>query len=202
MTPLGHHGRMPRRLGSVLSRSDLPLAELCAARLDGELFAVDECFSPVDGVVGAVQRGAALAAIVPDRMIAERRSAAWIWGAVREPPVTHELCVDTRSRIHPPSRSRLTVREVILDEFDVVAVGGMHVTSPVRTCSDIARFSERFGDEEADIVRALLAVDRQPAATALAAALAYVADRRNLPHKRRALERLSRIARSYPALTR
>ncbi|MCU1403664.1 MAG: hypothetical protein JWM70_1988, partial [Microbacteriaceae bacterium] len=38
------------RLESVLCRIDLPEAELQAARLDGEVYAVSECFCPIDVV--------------------------------------------------------------------------------------------------------------------------------------------------------
>lgn len=178
-----------RRLGSVLSPLDLPLAELCAARLDGELLRVDECFSPVDCAIGRVSRGAALAAIVPDRLIAERLSAAWIWGALADPPSTHELCVDTLSRVHPPSRSRMTIREVVFSENDVVSVAGMRVTTPVRTSADLARFSRDFGAHEKAIVRALLELGGATAADCAA----YVTARRNLPHKRLALARLGTL---------
>ena len=36
------------RLATVLTRNDLPSAELHAMRLDGELFAIDEAFAPID----------------------------------------------------------------------------------------------------------------------------------------------------------
>ena len=36
------------RLPPVLDTHDLPLAELCAARLDGELFAIDDGWAPLD----------------------------------------------------------------------------------------------------------------------------------------------------------
>ena len=32
----------------MLGTDDLPLAELCAARIDGDLFAIDEGWAPID----------------------------------------------------------------------------------------------------------------------------------------------------------
>jgi hypothetical protein len=178
-------GCMNRRLSPVLSSVDLPLAELCAARLDGELYRVDECFSPVDSPAGRTGRGAALAAIAPARVIAELASAAWVWGAIENPPVPHRFCVDTLSRVHPGAAARGIVREVVVDPGDVVSLGGMAVTSVLRTCADLARFSG-FGEGDRRAVLALLDLGGESTGDVVA----YLARRRNLPHKLRATERL------------
>jgi hypothetical protein len=180
---------MRHRLPGVLSASDLPLAELCAARLDGELVPLDECFCPVDAVLGASERAEALARTVPARLIAERESAAWVWGALEHPPTIHRLCVDAAARVHPPPRSRLAVREVLLDVHDTVTFRGFEVTTPLRTATDIVRFEARFGVREARTVSALL---RMTGAAADDCARA-IAARSHLPHKRRALGRLRRL---------
>ena len=177
---------MQDRLPGVLAASDLPLAELCAARLDGELVALDECFCPVDSVLGVAERAEALSRTVPARLIAERDSAAWVWGALDRPPAVHRLCVDAGARVHPPPRSRLAVREVLLTEADTVTLRGMTVTTPLRTATDIVRFEHRFGVREARTVSALL---RMTGAAADECARA-IAVRSHLPHKRRALGRL------------
>ena len=69
------------RLPGVLFHSDLPEAELHAAKLDGELYPVDQCFSPIDTIEGRWNRARALLLTVPARLIAEQRTAAWIYGA-------------------------------------------------------------------------------------------------------------------------
>jgi len=177
---------MRHRLPGVLSASDLPIAELSAARLDGELVPLDECYCPVDAVLGPQQRAEAIARSVPPRLIAERDSAAWVWGALEHPPVVHRLCVDATARMHPPPRSRLAVREVLLAETDTVPLGGIAVTTPLRTASDIVRFDSRFGVREARTVSALLRMTGSGVDDCARA----IEARSHLPHKRRALGRL------------
>ena len=52
-------------LPPVLGALDLPAPELHAARLDGEVFALDECFCPIDEIEQSIHRARALAAILP-----------------------------------------------------------------------------------------------------------------------------------------
>jgi hypothetical protein len=174
------------RLPAVLSDRDLPFVELQAARLDGELYAVDECFSPIDEIEQQRHRAASLAALTSDRLIAEQRSAAWVYGALSLPPSRHEFCADTRARVRP-SAPRFALREVVIDPGDVLEIGGMGVTTPLRTVLDLARFSERFDEVEREITRDLMACGR----FSLDECLAAFARRRNLPGKRHAIARLS-----------
>lgn len=179
------------RLPAVLSSRDLPDPELQAARLDGELFAIDECFSPIDEIEQRSHRAAAIAALVPDRLIAEQHSAAWVYGALRRPPARHEFCADTRARVRPASVGRFALREVVIDDIDLRQVGAMTVTSPLRTVLDLARFSVEFAHSEQCIIGRLMNLDGfdlTDCATALDR-------RRNLPGKRLALERLSSAIR-------
>lgn len=177
---------MTRLLPLVLSRSDLPEAELHAARLDGELFAVDECFSPIDLAPQASLRGASLAAILPVRLIAEQRTAAWVFGALLDPPAQHQLCANTAARYRFAGAARFTVREVVLDEADTTVLGGMRVTTALRTAIDLARFCERFGEAESRIVAGLQAAG----GFTLHDAIAGLERRRHLPGKVRAARRL------------
>jgi hypothetical protein len=140
----------------------------------------------VDSVLGAGQRAEALARTVPPRLIAERDSAAWVWGALDAPPAVHRLCVDAGARVHPPPRSRLAVREVLLTEADTVSLGGMAVTTPLRTATDLVRFESAFGVREARMVSALLRL----AGAGVDDCARAIAGRSHLPHKRRALGRL------------
>ena len=185
------------RLTPVLSETDLPLAELCAARLDGEVFGVDECFCPVDQAAGAAHRGAALATAAPERLIAEQRSAAWVWGALDAPPAPHQFCSSTASRVRPAASKRLAVREVVIDEASVVSVGGMLVTTILRTIVDLARFSHRFGPREQSMVLRLI----EAGGLDVAACVHDINSRRNLPNKRRAIERIgSAVARAVDVI--
>jgi hypothetical protein len=118
----------------VLSPADLPLAELCGARLDGEVYANGDGWCPVDEV----------------------DDAAWIYGACPE-PARQQFCVDAACRVKMILSPRIRLREVALPTDDVVVLPGMRVTTPARTMADIAR-DEAAGDDEAiAAVRALMA---------------------------------------------
>lgn len=191
---------MTRLLPLVLSRRDLPEAELHAARLDGELFAIDECFGPVDLAPQASLRAASLAAILPGRLIAEQRTAAWVLGALLDPPAQHQLCADTAARYRFVGAARFTVREVVLDPGDMTLLSGLRLTTPLRTAIDLARFCAEFGSAETDIVAGLSRIGGFD----LPAAIAGLARRRHLPGKVRAAERLRAALPpgGQPALTR
>ena len=170
---------MTRLLPSVLSTLDLPRAELCAAHLDGELFRLDDCFTPVDEIDRPQHRAAAVHAGLSGRLIAEQWSAAWIWGAIDNPPTHHQLCTAVAARVghqHPPW---MTVREVVIDPQDVARIDGYPVTTPLRTAVDLARFSRQFSP---DIVHRL--------GVRVSDCVTDLDRRRNLPNKRLALRRL------------
>lgn len=127
------------RLPAVLLPGYLPLAELCAARLDGELVGLDEGFLVADLPLGVPERLAALAAVLPQGAVADRLSAAWVHGALHDPPQVHSASVDRRRRLRPPLTSRLRCHEVLLDDGDVLVSDGIAVTTAVRTLIDLAR---------------------------------------------------------------
>ena len=170
---------MTVRLPAVLSTDDLPLAELFAARLDGELFRVDDCFAAVDEIEQPRHRAAALHAGLSERLIAEQLSAAWIWGALDTAPEQHQLCVATGARVshaHPPW---MTVREVVIGTHEIASLGGVLLTTPLRTAVDLARFGADFDHG----ILARLGVRPQEC-------LEYLDRRRNLPGKKLARQRL------------
>jgi hypothetical protein len=176
------------RLPAVLTIRDLPYAELQAARLDGELMGLDAVWTPIDEPVDVRHRAMAVHADHADRVIAEQRSAAWIWGAAPAPPPRPELCVAIGSRVR--AHHLAPVREVVIDASEIAMVDGMQVTSPLRTVLDLARFSPGFGEVELAIVRTLM-VDHGLGHDAV---LAELRRRRNLPNKRRAVTRLALLA--------
>ena len=165
------------RLSPVLFTGDLPLAELHAARLDGELVRVDECFSPVDQPDSPALRAASLALQWPQRLIAEQHSAAWVWGALDTPPRRHELCASLGARARPPAARGLTVREVVIADDEIVAIGGQQVTVPSRTIVDLARF-------DPEVPRELLRSLARIGAVSLDDCRRALDRRRNLPNKR------------------
>ncbi|MHB1171667.1 MAG: type IV toxin-antitoxin system AbiEi family antitoxin [Lacisediminihabitans sp.] len=177
---------MSPRLLPVLSRHDLPEPELQAARLDGEVFAIDECFSPIDEIEQRYHRARSLAVLLPERLIAEQRTAAWILGALDRPPTRHQFCVDIAARVRAPNSARLTVREVVIDETEFLSCAGLRVTAPLRTVIDLARFSAAFSEEERNLVAALMPLGGFGVEDCEAA----MERRRNLPGKQRAMERI------------
>lgn len=178
------------RLGSVLSTADLPAAELAAARLDGELFGIGECFAPIDVVETPSHRAAAIAAVVPSRLIAEQRTAAWIWGAIDRVPDQHQFCASIGARVRPAARLRITVREVVIDDDSTTTVAGLLVTTILRTILDLSRFSEDWSAQDDRTIASLLHRGR----LSVSDCIAELESRRNLPGKRRAVDRIEAAA--------
>lgn len=174
------------RLSPVLSTKDFPLAELCAARLDGELFALDECFTPIDEPETRLQRARAIGLKWPGRMIAERLTAAWIWGALDAPPARHELCVSLGARARASSRFRVTVREVVIDADEVVAFDTVRVTDTTRTVVDIVRFAPVMTSELALMLQRLATIG----GVSQQACRGALERRKNLPNKTLAWQRI------------
>lgn len=171
------------RLRPVLTTLDLPLAELCALRIDGQLTRLDEGFVSIDQPVDIAARAASLGVYCDDRLIVEQHSAAWVWGAITDPPVRHELCASLGARSRSVHPLRLIVREVVIGVDDWVQLGAVKVTTPLRTASDLARFSSRYDHA---LVERLLDL----AGLAVADVVADLTRRRNLPRKKIALDRL------------
>ena len=186
---------MAHAMASVLSPDPLPLAELHAARLDGELFTVDERFSPVDEVETAWLRARALRSVAGSRMIAELDSAMWVHGLLALPPSIHTMCVPRSDRVKFPPSPRFALREVTHEYGDTAEIAGLRVTVPARILYDLA-----FVDREDDGAAALSIVERDP--QLVLACARRISQTPNLPGKGRALSRLEEWARSARELSR
>jgi len=173
---------MPR-LSPVLTIADLPLAELCAARLDGELLRVDDSFTSIDQPHDRALKAQTIALAWPERMIAERWSAAWVWGALAQPPARHTLCSSLGARARSSLPQRVAVREVVIDDDETVTMAGQRVTTPLRTITDLARFDESV---PLDLLASLVELG----GVTLDECRAALERRRNLPNKRVALTRI------------
>jgi hypothetical protein len=185
------------RLPPVLSVHDFPRPELDALRLDGEIFRVDDCVAPIDELPTPQLRAAALALELPPRLVAEQRTAAWVWGALLDAPRPHEVCADISARARPTHSAQLAVREVVLHDDDVAQLGAMAVTTPIRTAIDLARFAQAWGESEIAIVRRLMAAGAFNASDCAE----VINQRRNLPGKHLALQRLQQCRVSREAYT-
>lgn len=179
------HGGMAR-LPAVLGTRDLPLPELCAARLDGELFALGDGWCPVDEPDLPSLRAATVAPQQPGTLIVERRSAAWVHGALAAPPAVSEYCVRYVDRSTARIDLGSVVREVVIDDADVEVVGGVRCTTRLRTAFDLLRDVHSSDDDAEAIVGALI-----EGAHGLGARLRdRIVSAHRLPHKARALARL------------
>lgn len=200
---MAHDGSMAR-LPAVLGTDDLPLAELCAARIDGELVAIDDGWSPIDEPDLPSFRAAVVALRAPRALVIERLSAAWVHGGLHAPPAIAQFCVPHRSRIAVISDRRSIVREVTIDEADILDFGASRCTSVARTAFDLLRESALTDDTSESVVAALFA-DRPGLADEVRLRFD---EARRMPHKRRALERLDRariagsVRQAQPSLTR
>jgi hypothetical protein len=165
-------------------------AEVSALCLDGDCFALGNAACPVDSPPDAAARAAAIAdEAVRYGLVAALRTAAWVHGVLARPPRPSVLWVDlsTGSRTRAPA---VAPSEVRLARGDVQRIGALRVTTPLRTAADLARLEPDFPADLGDAVLALLEqASRSPAwlAAALAAGPA-------VPHKRRAVDRLRRLA--------
>jgi hypothetical protein len=174
-------------LPAVLCPGDLPLAELGALRLDGDVYALGDGFCSLGEPEGPALRARAVLGTRSSRLIAELGTAAWIWGASPVMPLSHELCADHALRARPAARSALAVREVRFDPSDVAVLDGCRVTTPLRTAVDLARFRPDFSETDAVVARELARLG----AFTVADCVALMDRRPNLLEKRRARIRLT-----------
>lgn len=186
------------RLPAVLFHFDLPEAELHAAKLDGEVYRVDQCFSPIDEIEERQNRARSLVLSVPGRLIAEQHTAAWIYGALASPPRRHQFCADISARVRPAALVALTIREVVIDVGDLVEVAGLQVTTPLRTVVDLARNSVDFDDDELRMIIRLMRIGR----IGVDECRIVLNRRRNLPNKRVAIGRIEEAMRQASGVGR
>ena len=140
-------------------------------------------------------RARAAALTVPERIrtkvVAGRLTAAWIYGCAN-PPDHLSLLVDVKHRISSlRGTTACSLHEVRLGQMDVVSLGGMLVSSPLRTAADIALYVE--ADRARPALRRLL--DREELGIRLRLLTLAVEAAPRVPHKKRALATLARLAR-------
>ncbi|TVU66512.1 hypothetical protein FQP90_03835 [Paenarthrobacter nitroguajacolicus] len=139
-------------------------------------------------------RARAAALTVPERIrtkvVAGRLTAAWIYGCAK-PPEHLSLLVDAKHRISSlRGTTPCSLHEVRLGQLDVVSLGGMLVSSPLRTAADIALHVET--DRALPALRRLL--NRKELGIRLRLLILAVEASPRVPHKKRALTTLSRLA--------
>lgn len=165
----------------------LSRAELCAARLDGHVVEIDDAYMPADAVETPALRAGSLRDLLGDTLAASHLTAAWVHGALVEPPRRHTVQRAVPRRLHHVFGRRIRYRESPVEENDLVTLGGVRVTSPVRTLIDLARVPD---DAHAAAARAL--ADAVPGLARAAIDRVVVSARH--PHKRTALAFLAGLA--------
>ncbi|GGF23578.1 hypothetical protein [Subtercola lobariae] len=164
----------------------LSIAELSAARLDGELFDVSDDYASVAEPETIQLRARSLASWVPPQAAVERHSALWVYGVLARPPTPLQLCLGAHSTLRIATTRRYIVREVALLVGDVRTFADVQVTSPLRTAVDLSRTSDVFDQH---LIRQLAELIR-PERLTIADFERRLSASRNLPHKKLALARL------------
>jgi hypothetical protein len=143
-------------------------------------------------------RARALGTMIPppirQRVVAGRLTAAWVYGCAQEPDRL-ALLVDASRRISSLRSTRgCTFHEVRLGALDVVSLGGLMVSSPLRTALDIALHVE--ADRALPVLAALL--DRPGLGVRLRLLRLAVEASPRVPHKKAALQRLAVLETAQP----
>lgn len=162
-------------------------AELSAARLDGHLVELGEAYIPADAVETRGLRAGSLRGLLGDTLAATHLSAAWIHGALYEPPARHTVQRAVPRRLHHVVGRRLLYRDLCVDPADLLRIGGVLVTSAERTLADLSRIVDQ---DYATAVRMMVEADPELAARTVSWLEAHGA----LPHKRSALVVLRALA--------
>lgn len=185
--------------GALLHAGDtFTSAELQSMRLDGLVrLVIGNSYLRSDFREDAATRSQAAARSVPQsvrpRVALGRSCAAWIYGCA-PPPSLISLVTDHRRRTTAlPPFTPAVMHQVALGPFDVNLVGGVSVTTPLRTALDIAVHGE---DRDAvSILQAIGAARELACPLRLVEAALVTAPR--VPGKTRALARL-RAAQGLP----
>lgn len=169
---------------------ELSIAELSAARIDGDLSGIADAFMPSDIPESAPLRAAALRALVPARLALCRTSAAWVHGAGSAPPVLHHLqrAVPERLRVQTPVG--VVFHDVTTAPDDIIVLAGVAVTTLTCTIADMART-----DTDDPRLADLVAMHPEQ----LPPAIAHLERAGRLPGKRPGLRRLRAL---YDDVTR
>lgn len=168
----------------------LSLPELSAARLDGDVVEIGDAYIPADLPESPDVRASSIAVLVQDGTAACGPSAAWIHGAGDAPPPVHHVRRCVERRVRPRLSARITFHDTVIPATDVEVLGGIPVSTPVRTMSDLATALHR-DPRVLPWMHALAAV--HPAAVELA--IASLRARRRVPGLVSGVAALERVVR-------
>ncbi|WP_175986264.1 type IV toxin-antitoxin system AbiEi family antitoxin [Microbacterium tenebrionis] len=180
------HPTLFYRPGALLSAS-----ELSAARIDGVLIEVGEGYMPPDVPEDAAARAASLRPVLAEGYALCGPTAAWVHGVGDAPPACHHLqrIVERRQRV---ARERTVIlHERRIEASDIQRLGGVPVTTPARTLTDLVLGSDPLHSEWTCGLAAL-----SPGLVGQVREL--IGARHRMPGKRAALHRLAALAEQTP----
>lgn len=133
----------PFRTGSPGGLQPREAARLCRARLLRHLLL--DVYVPADVPDGPLVRSAAVACLVPERLVAAGgvvalSAAAWVLVGGTPPPVVDVLLPPGRNLAG--NRTWLCVHQRRCDHADILRRGPLRLTGPRRTAADLARRQE------------------------------------------------------------
>lgn len=134
----------------------MPLAELSALVLDGQLYRVGDVFATVDTPDTPALRARAFAWTAPEKAVPDRGTAAWIHGTRSMPPIRPQICIDPEHRIRLPAT--VDAHQHTLAPTDTVTLGRVRVTAPLRTAADLLLASTELTAADALEIHHLLAL--------------------------------------------
>ncbi|MBK0421198.1 hypothetical protein JD292_03760 [Leucobacter sp. CSA2] len=97
----------------------------------------------------------AITGVIGPGRVAIGTTAAWVWGALREPCAPLEAAMPDRRRPPHEHRPGVRTRQLRIDQEDIVALGGATVTSRLRTVLDLLRSEESLDPRVRVAVRLL-----------------------------------------------
>jgi hypothetical protein len=139
----------------LLDGDDLPLQELRALCLDGQLFRVGDLFVSADTPDTPELRARAFVAAAPVWAVADRGTAAWIHGTRGAAPALPQVCVESRRRGGRQTVS-LDACYRSIGSGEIVEVGPARVTTALQTAIDLLSAPADFGAGAALEIRHLL----------------------------------------------
>jgi len=163
--------------------ADLSVAELTAARIDGEVMRVGEAWVPCDTIESSWLRARTLLTVLGHDLAAVGFTAAWVHGAVLVRPARLSVRRACARRPSAVMRFGVEYHDARIDPSDVMCLGHVQVSTTVRTAVDIAREATRTCRD------ALMALDAASPGT-IAAALDWIGRHPGAPLIRRARPRL------------
>lgn len=133
-----------------------PVAVRSAERLRGTLVRCGPGLRPASRPEAPSVRLAALEPWPDSAHVAVHLTAAWVWGAAREPGETLQLSTADGRRAGDHAGPGVSVHEFRCDPAEIVRLGRRSVTSPLRTAYDLLRLGPRFDAAERIACRLLM----------------------------------------------